>query len=90
MDVLSANFAMHEKQIIADLDQLVLTEKVTRQYSEILPWIPRESKLPFRAGWTPTKWMTTWLPFGYLCLHAIALKYDDTGVTDASPNTVLS
>ena len=27
--------------------------------------------------------MTTWLPFGYLCLHTISLKYDDTGVTDA-------
>jgi hypothetical protein len=27
--------------------------------------------------------MTTWLSFGYLCLRAITLKYDDTGVTDA-------
>jgi hypothetical protein len=27
--------------------------------------------------------MTTWLTFGYLCLHAISLKFDDTGVTDA-------
>jgi hypothetical protein len=35
MDVLSANFATHEKQIIADHDPLVLTEKVTRQFSEI-------------------------------------------------------
>jgi hypothetical protein len=29
------------------------------------------------------KWMTTWMPFGYMCLHAISLKYDDTGVSDA-------
>ena len=35
MDVLSVNFATHEKQIIADHDPLVLTEKVTRQYSEV-------------------------------------------------------
>ena len=35
MDVLSVNFATHEKQIIADHDPLVLTEKVTRQFSEI-------------------------------------------------------
>jgi hypothetical protein len=27
--------------------------------------------------------MTTRLSFGYLCLRAITLKYDDTGVTDA-------
>ena len=27
--------------------------------------------------------MTTWLPFGYMCLHNIAAKYIDTGVTDA-------
>ena len=27
--------------------------------------------------------MTTWLPFGYMCLHNIAAKYVDTGVTDA-------
>jgi len=23
------------------------------------------------------------MPFGYMCLHAISLKYDDTGVSDA-------
>ena len=27
--------------------------------------------------------MTTWLPFGYMCLHNIAAKCIDTGVTDA-------
>jgi len=27
--------------------------------------------------------MTTWLPFGYMCLHNIVAKYIDTGVTDA-------
>ena len=27
--------------------------------------------------------MTTWLPFGYMCLHSIAAKYDDSRVTDA-------
>jgi hypothetical protein len=34
MDVLSSNFATHEKQIIADHEPLALTEKVIRQYSE--------------------------------------------------------
>ena len=81
MDVLSSNFATHEKQIIADHDPLVLTEKVIRQYSEM--WDSKLTFFPIKAGWTPTMWMTTWLPFGYLCLHAISLKYDDTGVTDA-------
>jgi|LauGreDrversion4_2_1035121.scaffolds.fasta_scaffold128010_2 hypothetical protein len=81
MDVLSSNFATHEKQIIADHDPLVLTEKVIRQYSEM--WDSKLTFFPIKAGWTPTTWMTTWLPFGYLCLHAISLKYDDTGVTDA-------
>jgi hypothetical protein len=39
---------------------------------------------PDKPGWTPTHWMTTWLPFGYMCqLHNIAAKYVDTGVTDA-------
>jgi len=27
--------------------------------------------------------MITWVAFGYLCMHAIARKHDDTGVTDA-------
>ena len=27
--------------------------------------------------------MTTWLPFGYMCLHNFAAKHIDTGVTDA-------
>jgi hypothetical protein len=27
--------------------------------------------------------MTTWLPFGYVCMRNIAAKYDDSGVTDA-------
>ena len=35
MDVLSSNFATHEKQIIADHDPCVLTEKVISQYSKM-------------------------------------------------------
>jgi hypothetical protein len=37
----------------------------------------------FLMGWTPTHWMATWLPFGYMYMHNIAAKYNDTGVTDA-------
>jgi hypothetical protein len=81
MDVLSSKFATHEKQIITDHDPLALTEKVIRQYSEM--WDSNLTFFPAKACYTPTMWMTTWLPFGYLCLHAISLKYDDTGVTDA-------
>jgi hypothetical protein len=44
MDVLSSNFATHEKQNIADYEPLALTEKVIRQYSEIVgiqaPFLP--------------------------------------------------
>jgi hypothetical protein len=39
---------------------------------------------PDKPGWTPTHWMTTRLPFEYVCLHNIATKYVDTGVTDNS------
>jgi hypothetical protein len=38
---------------------------------------------PDKPGWTPTHWITTWLSFGYMCMQAIAAKYDDSGVTDA-------
>jgi hypothetical protein len=70
-----------ERQIITDHDPAVIVEKIKREYSA-----KEDSELAFfpaKDGWTPTKWMSTWLPFGYMCLHAIALKYDDSGVTDA-------
>jgi hypothetical protein len=41
-------------------------------------WDKKLEFFPDRQGWTPTKWMTTWLPFGYMCLHNIAAKYIDT------------
>jgi hypothetical protein len=31
--------------------------------------------------------MTTWLPFGYMCMPNIAAQYVDTGVTDAHNET---
>ena len=72
MDVLSSNFAMHEKHIIVDHDPLALTEKVIRQYSKM--WDSKFLSFPDKAGYTQTLWMTTWLPFGYLCLHAISVR----------------
>jgi hypothetical protein len=57
-----------------------LTAKHTADWDEKLEFFPD------RQGWTPTKWMTTWLPFRYMCLHNIAAKYIDTGVTDAIDN----
>ena len=45
---------------------------------------------PDKPGWTPTHWITTWLSFGYMCMQAIAAKYDDSGVTDASLNILLT
>jgi hypothetical protein len=87
MDVLSSNFVTNRS--LLTMIRLHLRKKSPGN-------IPRfrvrnlgkmwESKLQFfptKAGWTSTMWMTIWLPFGYLCLHAISLKYDDTGVTDA-------
>jgi hypothetical protein len=47
MDVLSSNFATHEKQIIADHDPLVLTEKLIRQYSEM--WDSKLLSFPDKA-----------------------------------------
>jgi hypothetical protein len=74
LHVLSVNFGTHEKQIIADHDPVVLAEKLAREYSE--SWDSKHPYFPPKAGWTPTTWMTTWLPFGYLCLHTIALNQD--------------
>jgi hypothetical protein len=71
----------HEKQIIADYDPVQLVEKLKIKYSDIFN--TTLEFFPDKPGWTPTHWMTTWLPCGYMCLHNIAAKYVDTGVTDA-------
>ena len=81
LHVLSENFGTHEKQIIADHDPVQLVVKLTAKHTA--DWDEKLEFFPDRQGWTPTKWMTTWLPFGYMCLHNIAAKYVDTGVTDA-------
>ena len=81
LHVLSENFGMHDKQIIADHDPVQLVEKLKVKYT--VEWDRDLEFFPNRPGWTPTTWMTTWLPFGYMCLHNIAAKYVDTGVTDA-------
>ena len=81
LHVLSENFGMHDKQIIADHDPVQLVEKLKVKYT--VEWDRDLEFFPNRPGWTPTTWMTTWLPFGYMCLHNIAAKYIDTGVTDA-------
>ena len=81
LHVLSENFGTHEKQIIADHDPVQLVVKLTAKHTA--DWDEKLEFFPNRQGWTPTKWMTTWLPFGYMCLHNIAAKYIDTGVTDA-------
>jgi hypothetical protein len=47
MDVLSSNFATHEKQIIADHDPFVLTEKVISQYSKM--WDSKLLSFPDKA-----------------------------------------
>jgi hypothetical protein len=81
LHVLSENFGTHEKQIIADHDPVHLVEKLKTKY--LVEWNAKIEFFPDKPGWTPTHWMTTWLPFGYMCLHNIAAKYIDTGVTDA-------
>jgi len=81
LHVLSENFGTHEKQIIADHDPVTLVEKLKHKYSET--WNATLEFFPYKPGWTPTHWMTTWLPFGYMCMHSIAAKYIDTGLADA-------
>ena len=56
-------------------------KKLNTKYS--VEWNTKLEFFPDKPEWTPTKWMTTWLPFGYMCLHNIAAKYIDTRVTDA-------
>jgi len=90
LHVLSENFGKHDKHIIAEHDPVQLVEKLKVNHS--VKWDRDLEYFPHKPGWTPTKWMTTWLPFGYMCLHNIAAKYVDTGVTDDItmfvPNTV--
>jgi hypothetical protein len=81
LHVLSENFGMHEKPIIADHDPVQLVEKLKTKY--LVEWNAKLEFFPDKPRWTPTHWMTTWLPFGYMCLHNVAAKYVDTGVTDA-------
>ena len=78
---LSENFGTHEKQIIAYHDPVQLVEKLKAKH--LVEWNAKLEFFPDKPGWTPTHWMTTWLPFGYMCLHNIATKYIDTGVTEA-------
>ena len=77
--VLSENFVTHEKQIIADHDRVQLVEKI-KKYSDT--WNTKLELFPDKPGWTPTHWMTKWLPFGYMYMRSIAAKYDNSGVTD--------
>ena len=78
--VLSENFGTHEKHIIADHEPKQLADKLQTKYSDT----QRKAQVfPDKPGWTPTKWMITWLPFVYMCMRNIAAKYDDSGVTDA-------
>jgi hypothetical protein len=81
LHVLCENFGTHEKQIIADHDPVQLVEKLKDKYSDI--WNAKLEFFPDKPGWTPTHWMNTWLPFGYMCMRNIAAKCDDSGVTDA-------
>lgn len=66
LNVLTQNFAKHQKQIIASHSQTALTKTCKDNFK----WEDDNNNL-------------CWLPFGYACLHAIAAKYDDQGVTDA-------
>jgi hypothetical protein len=65
-----------------DHDPVQLVEKLKNKYSDI--WNAKLEFFPDKPGWTPTHWMTTWLPFGYMCMRKIAAKYVDSGVTDAT------
>jgi hypothetical protein len=69
-----------QTEIIADHDPVQLVDKLKTKY--LVDWNAKLEFFPDKPGWTPTHWMTTWLPFGYMCLHNIAAKYIDTGVTD--------
>ena len=60
------------KQIIADHDPVQLVEKLKVKHT-VERWDRDHEFFPDRSGWTPTKWMTTWLPFGYMCLHNIVV-----------------
>jgi hypothetical protein len=66
---------------LADHDPVQLVEKLKTKY--LVEWNAKLEFFPDKPGWTPEHWLTTWLPFGYMCLHNIAAKYVDTGVTDA-------
>jgi len=83
LHVLSENFGTHDKQIIADHDPVQLVEKLKAKH--MVEWDDKLEFFPDKPGWTPTKWMTTWLPFGYMCLHNIAAKYIDTGPESLTP-----
>jgi hypothetical protein len=61
LHVLSENFGTHEKQIIADHDPVQLVEKLKTKY--LVEWSAKLDFFPDKPGWTPTHWMTTWLPF---------------------------
>ena len=69
LHVLSENFGTHEKQIIADHDPVQLVEKLKNKYSST--WDTTLELFPDKPGWTPTHWMTTWLPFGCMCMRNI-------------------
>ena len=60
LHVLSENFGTHEKQIIADHDPAQLVVKFTAKHMVV--WDAKLEFFPDKPGWTPTKWMTTWLP----------------------------
>ncbi len=93
LHVLSENFGTHEKHIIADHDPVQLVKKLKTKY--LIEWNAKLEFFPDKPGWTPTHWMTTWLPI-CVCMmmivlllflqkqNNIAAKYVDTGVTDAT------
>jgi hypothetical protein len=55
--------ARMKKQIIADHDPVQLVVKLTAKH--LVEWNDTLEFFPDKPGWTPTKWMTTWLPFGF-------------------------
>jgi hypothetical protein len=60
LHVQSENFGTHEKQIIADHDSVQFVKKLETKY--LVEWNTKFEFFPDKPGWTPTHWMTTWLP----------------------------
>ena len=82
LHILTENFYTQEKQLINNHEPIALAKKMKDLYSR--EWDKTLLKhFPDKDGWTPTEWMSAYIPFGYMCLKALADKYDETGVSDA-------